>query len=278
MPVERHVHVVERSGPRHVDLARATLLGGRPVDADRPAGPRALEPLPDGDPGRGRGGPEQVVSAGVPRVDVVPHTADRNAVLGDPRQRVELGEDGDDRPPLATAGDEGRRHPGNPRLDGESGFAQCGLQPPRAFRLLVADLRQLPDFPGHAGVVIGPGVDRLGDAGVHRDGLGRRDPRCQHEPQERMFQVHHRLSLRNAHPITSPRSRQSGERRSRQGVTISGNSLTGFSHSRMKIGGQGQHFCSSRLLRMRRVTVSDRSPWVPERGGNVQEEGLRTPV
>ena len=90
------------------------------------------------------------------------------------RQRVHLGQDGDDRT-VARPGarHEGGRHAGHAGLDGEAGAAQLVLQQRGGLGLLVAELRRRPDLErdlrnaGRIGVD-GPDQLRLVDGGKLR--------------------------------------------------------------------------------------------------------------
>ncbi|MNX77864.1 hypothetical protein D3C86_1094260 [compost metagenome] len=86
-------------------------------------------------------------------------------------QGVVFGKDRDDRAvAVLEAGQEGRGFVGDARRDVEAGLGQLALEQGGALRLLIAQLRELPDL--ERGVIQGRlvALDRAGDLGL---GLGR---------------------------------------------------------------------------------------------------------
>ena len=113
---------------------------------------------------------EEVVPAGVTRAHLEQGRGLGAPVLGDSRQRVELGQDADDRRAGAPAGHEGGGHAGDARLDGEAGVREMGLEEGRALDLLVADFGEVPDVLGGGRVGGRVGLDVREDGVV--GGLG----------------------------------------------------------------------------------------------------------
>ena len=146
VPVDHRVHVAEEPAPHHVDLARAAFLGGRAIDPYGPGGAGRRQPVLHGQAGRHRARTEEVMPTGVTRAHRRPRQPLRAPALGDSGQRVELGQDADDRGSFSPAGDEGGRHPRDPGLDLEAGVGELSLQQARALRLLVPDLGKIPDL------------------------------------------------------------------------------------------------------------------------------------
>ena len=145
MPCEDGVHIGEKPLAHHVHLPGAALLRGRPVHPDPPRRSGPLQPILRGEPGGDRGGPEQVMSAGVAGADVVTFERLGNRLLGDPGEGVELGEDADHRTAGSPFGQERGRHPGDAGLHREPGGTELLLEEAGALLLLVAHLGPFPD-------------------------------------------------------------------------------------------------------------------------------------
>ena len=97
--------------------------------------------------------------AGVTGLHLGPWQPLRAPALGDSGQRVELGQDADNRGALTPAGDEGGGHPRDPRFDLEAGVLELRLQQARALHLLVTDLGKVPYALGDRAVA--------GSVGLH---------------------------------------------------------------------------------------------------------------
>jgi hypothetical protein len=147
VPVQGGVDVVEQARAHQIDLARTTLLGRRAVDAQFALDVVLDHPLLERDGRADRGRAEQVVAAAVAGDLARNAGLHRVMGLGQARQGVELGEDGDDGAgAVLEAGDEGGRHAGHAGLYLEAGGLQLLLQHGRALGLLVADLGEAPDL------------------------------------------------------------------------------------------------------------------------------------
>ena len=64
---------------------------------------------------------------------------------------------------MAPLGDEGRRHPGDTRLDREPFGLELGLEKSGALVLLVSHLGQVPDLQGYLAQTLVPSVDEIDD-------------------------------------------------------------------------------------------------------------------
>ena len=166
MPGQDRVHAVEEALPQHVDLAGAALLGRRAEDAERARSSFGRQPLFHGDGGGDGGGAEEMVAAAVARGALHHRLALGHGRLGESRQRVELGEQGHDRPALSPARHERGGDPGDSRADLEAGPLQLGLQQRAALFLLVSHFGEAPDLPGDLRERPPPLVEDLVQAGA----------------------------------------------------------------------------------------------------------------
>ena len=96
VPVHDGVDVVEEAGADHVNFAGAALFGGCAVDAEGALLAGGLEPVLQRDGGVRGGGAEEVVAAGVARVDLGAGFFLGVGGLRDAGERVVFGEDADD--------------------------------------------------------------------------------------------------------------------------------------------------------------------------------------
>src|SRR3546814_1455478 len=80
--------------------------------------------------------------------------------LAQPRQRVELAEDGDHRPALSRLAHHRGRQPGDPGLDAEALQLQHRPMLGGGAVLLVVKLRRLPDPAAAFDIALAPGLDQ----------------------------------------------------------------------------------------------------------------------
>ena len=99
--------------------------------------------------------------------------AERDGVLGQTGQRVELGEDADHRLAAAPLGHERRGHVRHARPHREAGIAELLLEERGALLLLEAQLGETPDLFGDVRVVPLLRIDALCDRGLRVLGVER---------------------------------------------------------------------------------------------------------
>ena len=174
VPVQHHVHVVEQAGAGHVHLAGTALFRRCSVDAHRARRIAGLQPVRNRDSRDRRCAAEQVVAAGMAGSALDQRLSIRQRRLRQAGQRVELGEDADDRRASAAAGHEGRGQVGDASFHCEAVVLQVAAQERRAAGLQVAELRMLEQ--------LGSQCDGVGTARLHLlDGIlrGRRQGKQQ---------------------------------------------------------------------------------------------------
>ena len=193
VPREGHVHVPEEPLPGHVDLAADRLLGRGAVVAH---GARELprrDQLLDGDRRAEAGGAEQVVAAAVAGRARLQHGPLGHGLLREARQRVVLAEDGDHRPALAVARDEGGRHAGDAALDAEALLLRVVGEERGRARLAQRRLGEGPHLVGERDEIGPAGVDRgggrllLADVGLRNGGRQRRAMRRSRRAARRLI-------------------------------------------------------------------------------------------
>ena len=146
MPGDRDIHVREGAVAHHEGLGRAAFLRGTAVIAHAARDALRGEPVLHRGRRQHRAGAEQVVAAGMPRP-----VAGQRTVLGDarllaePRQRVELAEDGDHRAPLARLAHDRGRDSGHAPGHAEAFLLQHGGMLGRGADFLEIELRHVPD-------------------------------------------------------------------------------------------------------------------------------------
>ncbi|PAV67326.1 hypothetical protein WR25_08050 [Diploscapter pachys] len=180
MPMEDGVDIVEQAGANQIDFARSAFFCRRTVDADFAIDRVRNHPVLDRDRRGDRRRAEDVVAAAVAGGLAGNGIALGIGTLGEAGEGVIFGEDADHWPLAAAfeAGDEGGRHAGDARRDGEAGALQFGLEQRAALRFLIADLRRIPDRERGLGEIgrasVDVGEDRLPLRGGNlRGGRGR---------------------------------------------------------------------------------------------------------
>ncbi len=179
--MKNDVYIIESPVSDQVDLAAATFLSRRSIQANDARRAGLFEPVLDGNCCTDRTGAEQVMSAGLARGLALDRAPNRYVILVDSGQGVVFRENTDDRPLGAKSCYERGGNSGYSSLDFKSLVGHSIIYKGAYFQFLVADLGKLPQVPGESRCLLVSGIDELdnvgGLSGGGADGKSKRDER-----------------------------------------------------------------------------------------------------
>jgi hypothetical protein len=160
VPDEHHVHILERAGSGHVDLAANRLLRGRTVETDGALERTRRDLFLDRNGRAQTRRAEEVVTAPMPGRTRNMRLTGRLNFLRKARQRVVLANDADHRRTRSELGSERRRQPPNGSHHTKAVLFGVRRESTRRLRFAQRGFRKLPDLVAQA--------DQLGSLTLHR--------------------------------------------------------------------------------------------------------------